>query len=189
MEFQVVGSYNFLKYLTNLYSYDNTPEAAKGQYHNYKVPGVPVDTSYGMMYPTGEKWEDRFQLNYYLRYTHPRLGLWITLRAEQLVTERTRDLNWEPQDFNLLNETEKVSYLFDRERKIKPNKWLFNLNVSKSLFSGAEVSFYVINFLDDPAIRTYMSNPTQIDQDVRNPSLSYGIEFSMIIDNFFRKDK
>jgi hypothetical protein len=40
-----------------------------------------------------------------------------------------------------------------RSIKIKPNKWLFNVNVSKSLFKGAEVSFYVNNFLDDAAVQ------------------------------------
>ncbi|MGE5437816.1 MAG: hypothetical protein ACM3O3_11355, partial [Syntrophothermus sp.] len=72
--------------------------------------------------------------------------------------------------------------------KSKSVKWLFNLNVSKSLFQGGEVSFYVNNFLDDAAIRTYWSSPTKLDQESRNPNLTYGIEFSMIIDNLFRRN-
>jgi hypothetical protein len=189
MEFQVVGAYNFLKFLPNTVSYDDTPEPLKGQYHNYQVPNLPIDTLYGMAYSSGENWEDRFQMNYYIKYTHPKLGLWITLRAEHLVMERYKNMNHQYEDFNLLNETQQLNYLFVRSLKIKPNKWLFNLNVSKSLFQGAEVSFYVNNFLDDPAIRTYWTNPTQMRQESRNPSLTYGIEFSMIIDNFFRSDK
>jgi hypothetical protein len=74
MDFQIVGAYNHLKFLSNTVSYDDTPEEAKGQYHNYQVPNVPVDTLYGMTYATGESWEDRFQMNYYIKYTHPQLG-------------------------------------------------------------------------------------------------------------------
>jgi len=84
-----------------------------------------------------------------------------------------------------LNETQLTSYYFEREIKLKPNKWLFNLNISKSLFKGAEVSFYVNNFLDDDAVFRYWSAPTRLSEEIRNPSLSYGIEFSMILDNFF----
>lgn len=186
MEFQVVGAYSYLKFLSNQMLFDETPEAGKGEYVNYKVPGVPFDTLYGMVYPTAENWEDRIQLNYYIKYTHPRLGLWITLRAEQLVNERTKSLSYKPIDLTLLTEAEKAAYLFDRQIKSKSPKWLLNLNVSKSLFKGAEVSFYVNNFLDDPALRRYWSSPTQISEETRNPSLTYGIEFSMIIDNFFR---
>jgi hypothetical protein len=189
MEFQVVGAYNFLKFQENIANYDETPEEAKGQYHNYQVPGIPIDTLYGMTYISGQKWEDRFQMNYYIKYTHPRLGLWVTLRAEHLVSERLRNLNQQYVDFNMLTETQQLDYLFTRSLKIKPNKWLFNINVSKSLFQGAEVSFYVNNFLDDPAINMLWSNTTQRREEIRNPSLTYGIEFSMIIDNFFRSNR
>lgn len=186
MEFQVVGSYSYLKYLDNHILYDETPEASRGQYSNYNVPGA--DTLYGMLYPSGEKWEDRFQLNYYIKYTHPELGLWVTLRAEQLVNERNQTRNYQPVIVEMLNETQQASYYFDRSIKSKSVKWLFNLNVSKSLFQGGEVSFYVNNFLDDAAIRTYWSSPTKLDQESRNPNLTYGIEFSMIIDNLFRRN-
>lgn len=186
MEFQVVGSYNFIKNWRGGYYYSSTPDTARGQYPNYIVPDVPTDTLYGWTYaPTNHNWSDRFQLNYYVKYTCAPLGLWVTLRAEQLVFERNQSLDRAPQDFDKLNETQKIQYLFDREIRRKPNKWLFNLNISKSLFAGAEVSFYVNNFLDDPAIRTYNSTPTNLTEEIRNPSLTYGLEFSMMIDKFF----
>jgi outer membrane receptor for ferrienterochelin and colicin len=189
MEFQVVGSYNYLKFLPNVMRYDDTPEEAKGQYHTYYVPGIPIDTAYGMSYQSNEKWEDQVQMNYYIKYTHPQLGLWVTLRAEHLVMVRTRNLDFQYQNFDILSETQQMSYLFDRSVKIQPNKWLFNMNISKSLFRGAEVSFYVNNFLDDSAVWLYWFNPTQMREGIRNPSLTYGIEFSMIIDDFFRSNK
>jgi hypothetical protein len=64
---------------------------------------------------------------------------------------------------------------------------LLNVNVSKSLFKGAEISFYVNNFLDDPAITRYMMSATEATETTRNPPLFYGIEFSMIVDELFGK--
>jgi len=188
MEFQVVGSYNFLKSGKGGFSFSATPDTAKGQYPNYVVPNTVNDTTIGWTYAPLERWSDRFQINYYVKYTLASLGLWVTLRAEQLAVERNYSPNLAPQDFSKLNETAKISYLFDKETKTKPNKWLFNLNVSKSLFPGGEVSFYVNNFLDDPAIRTYNSTPTTTSQESRNPQLTYGIEFSFIVDKLFGRE-
>lgn len=185
MEFQIVGSYSYLKYIYGGYSYDPTPDKTLGQYPNVKVPGT--DTLIGMMYPRGETWNDRFQLNYYLKYTHPSLGLWVTLRAEQLIWEKNQYLNQEPIDVNLASASNVETYIFNREIKTKPVKWLLSLNISKSLFKGAEVSFYVNNILDDMAVRTYYSSPTQITQETRNPAIFYGLEFSFTVDDFFKR--
>ena len=185
MEFQVVGAYNYLKLSTGNLSYKSDPLSSEGQFPNYQVPGT--DTLIGMFYPAGERWSDRFQLNYYIKYTCSPLGLWVTLRAEQLVWEKTRNLNQAPRDLSLLTEARLIAYYFEREIKLKPNKWLFNLNVSKSLFKGAEVSFYVNNFLDDPALRKYFVSVGSQIEEIRNPSLSYGVEFSMVLDNLFKK--
>ena len=185
MDFQIVGSYNFLKYGSNGIVFSNLPDTAKGQYPNISLAGLGVDTLIGWSYPSNEKWNDRFQLNYYIKYTNAVLGLWVTLRIEQLVSERRQSFSSAPVVISKLNETQLTSYYFEREIKLKPNKWLFNLNISKSLFKGAEVSFYVNNFLDDDAIYRYWSSPTRLYEEIRNPSLSYGIEFSMILDNFF----
>lgn len=188
MEFQVVGSYNYVKLGRRGDEFGATPDTALGQYPNYVVPNIPIDTVLGWTYPPIEKWSDRFQINYYVKYTLASLGLWVTVRAEQLAWERSKSTYGAPQDISKLNETQKVQYLFDRDLKTSPNKWLFNINVSKSLFPGGEVSFYVNNFLDDPAVRTYYRTPTIKDQDSRNPPLTYGIEFSFIVDKFFEND-
>lgn len=189
MEFQIVGAYNYQKYSSETESYTNTPDESIGQYPNYQVPNVPIDTLIGMTYHVGDRWEDSFQLNYYIKYTCAPLGLWVTFRAEQLVWDRTQNRNTSPRDFSLLSETQLANYFFDTAIKTKPNKWLLNINVSKSLFKGAEVSFYVNNFLDDPAIRRYNNTLTTVIEEQRNPALSYGIEFSMILDDIFGKGK
>lgn len=187
MEFQVTGSYNFIKYLGTGLSYNSNPAASKGQFPNYLVPGVPIDTLIGMFYPQGERWNDRLQLNYYLKYTLASLGLWITLRAEQLVFEKSRSKNYAPIDFNIASSSDIAEYLFSTSEKRKPVKWLFNLSMSKSLFTGAEISFYVNNFVDDPAIRRYYISTSTESEEVRNPQLFYGIEFSMTFDSLFGK--
>jgi hypothetical protein len=43
----------------------------------------------------------------------------------------------------------------------------------------------VNNFLDDPAINRYMIDATTASDEIRNPGLFYGIEFSMSFDDIF----
>lgn len=187
MDFQVIGSYNFIKYPSTGISYSETPSKDRGQVANYLVPNVPIDTLIGLTYNQGEKWNDRFQINYYAKYTFASLGLWITIRAEQLVWEKNQTFSQSPIDLTTAKQGEIDEYYFDRELKRKPIKWLFNLSMSKSLFAGAEVSFYVNNFIDDPSLyRYYITTATQTESQ-RNPSLFYGIEFSMTIDKLFDK--
>jgi hypothetical protein len=185
MEFRVVGSYSRTLFgRTNLY-FGDTPVAAKGQYANNPVPGA--DTLIGWWYPSLNKWRDRLLVNYYLRYTVAPLGLWVTVRAEQTVWERYQEMNLVPVDMALLSPTDRTQRLFDEDIKPRYLKWLVNVNISKSLFKGAEVSFYVNNVLDDPAITQYMRTAFVSAEDTRNPDLFYGLEFSMVIDELFRK--
>jgi outer membrane receptor protein involved in Fe transport len=188
MNFEVNGAYSYSNASTGTLKYDSQPETIKGQIPNGKVPGAQ-DTLIGYWYPSGSEWSDRFQLNYYLKYTLPALGLWVTLRAEQVVFERNQDNTLEPEDYNLLTADGKLNYDFQRSIKRKDAKWLFNINISKSLFKGAEVSFYVNNLFDDPAIRRNYSSPTTYTEEIRNPSLFYGIEFSCIVDELFTGGK
>jgi hypothetical protein len=186
LDFTVTGSYSFIKYFGTGNGYKSSPNTTLGQINNYRVPSTLVDTLIGFVYPRNYKWNDRMQINYALRYTLPALGLWITLRAEQLLSERSQTFDQTPIDLNLASESERISYLFSQELKSKPNKWLFSFNMSKALFKGAEVSFYVNNFLDDPATRIYYINPTDQSDESRNPPLFYGLEFSMIFDSFLK---
>lgn len=187
MELRIVGAYSYQKSGNTLPTYSATPNASYGQYPNYPVPGLGADTLIGWWYPSSARWSDRFILNYSLRYTVAPLGLWITLRAEQLLWERYQYTNLVPVDAALLTETQAIQRAFDESVKAKYTKWLVNLNISKSLFKGAEVSFYVNNVFDDPAVTRYMISSTQYDEATRNPPLFYGIEFSMIVDDLFGK--
>jgi len=185
MDFQINGAYNFIKYPGTGTSYSSTPSNDKGQIANYQVPNVPIDTLIGIIYDQGERWSDRLQINYYAKYTLASLGLWITLRVEQLVWEKSQNFNQSPIYLESATEGAIEDYYFSRELKRKPNKWLFNFSMSKSLFEGAEISFYVNNFIDDPALYRYDSSIDNETETTRNPPLFYGIEFSMIIDKLF----
>jgi len=187
MEFQIVGSYNHSKYFSDGWSYDENPDQSIGRYPNYKVPNVPVDTLIGFYYPSEAWWRDVLLVNYYLRYIVPPLGLWVTLRAEQTVLEHYQESNLEPVIWEKLTETAKAQRLFDESIRSKPNKWLWSINISKSLSKGSEISFYVNNFFDDPAIyRKQLSpDPSDLADESRNPSLFYGIEFSILIDSLW----
>lgn len=186
MTFKITGSYNYTKSPGGQLVYDQYPDASLGQYPNYQVPGASVDTLIGWTYPGSGSWRDEIVLNYFIKYTHPTLGLWVTLRAEQVLKERKQTFNLIPVDYDKLSPSQLATRLFTEDIKTKPSKWLFTFNVSKSLFKGAEVSFYVNNFLDDPAINKYQSTLNLVVEESRNPELFYGLEFSMIIDNLFK---
>ena len=186
MDFRIVGSYAFSRDGHTTWTFDESPVVSQGQYPNYPVTGMGVDTMIGWQYPATIHWSDRLIVNYYLRYTHADLGLWVTVRAEQLLWDRYQ-YSQQPVDYTLLTPTETVDRAFDESIQSLYVKWLVNINISKSLFKGAEVSFYVNNVLDDPAITGYMRTATIHDEKTRNPSLFYGIEFSMIVDELFGK--
>lgn len=187
MIFKITGSLGYNEVISRGYYYSYSYDESKGQYANYQVPNVETDTLIGWSYPQIGKWVETIQLNYYLKYMNKILGLWITLRAEQLVNESYQENNLIPVDYNMLSDKGKIDRDYKESIISKPPKWLFSFNVSKSLFDGAEVSFYVNNFLDNPAIMRYYYPPDEkYHEQSRNPSLFYGIEFSMIFDKLIK---
>lgn len=183
MNFKITAAYSYNKKPSRGYSYRYDNDESIGQITNYKVPNVETDTLIGFYYPSSGQWRDRLQINYYIKYINKPLGLWVTLRAEQLYADRYQNFSLIPVDYDLLTDKGKETRDYYESIISKPPKWLFSFNVSKSLFPGAEVSFYVNNFLDDPAIWHHYNTPREVWIDyIRNPELFYGIEFSMIFD-------
>ncbi len=183
MNFKVIGAYSYSKTPSYGVIYELSPDESLGQIPNYHVPNVSYDTIIGWLYPRSGNWRDRFQLNYYVKYTNKDLGIWVTLRAEQLLTSRNQAFNLKPVDESKLTETSLRARRYYESIIAQTGKWLFNINVSKSLFPGAEVSFYVNNFMDTPGIwRHYNVAKGHTIEIKRNPDLFYGLEFSMIID-------
>jgi hypothetical protein len=65
-----------------------------------------------------------------------------------------------------------------------PNdRLLFNINVSKSIGRGAEISFFVHNVFDDQAIYENCYGTFS----ARNPDIFYGVEFSAILDDIWKR--
>ncbi len=187
MNFKISASYSYNKTTSTAYSYKYNNDESIGQITNYRVPNVETDTLIGIYYPSSGVWRDRLQINYYLKYINKELGLWVTLRAEQLYTDRYQNFSLIPVDYNLLTDKGKIDRDYAESVISKPPKWLFSFNVSKSLFEGAEVSFYVNNFMDNPAIWNHYYPPGDYYREtVRNPELFYGMEFSMIFDKMFQ---
>ncbi|MGB9772546.1 MAG: carboxypeptidase-like regulatory domain-containing protein [Bacteroidota bacterium] len=187
-EFQITAAYNYTKSGSNIPSYSAYPDTSIGQYPNYRVPGAPVDTIIGWTYPKGVVWQDNIVLNFWVRYVARTVGLWVSLRAEHLLWQRRQDLGMQPVALDRMTETQKLDWLFARRVKRQPGKWLFDINISKSLFKGAEFSFYVNNIFDNPGLYRYQftSNPNDITEEVRNPPIFYGIEFSMAIEGLVK---
>ena len=66
----------------------------------------------------------------------------------------------------------------------RPNdRFLFNINVSKSIGRGAELSLFVHNVLDDAAY--YLNERGTWVK--RNHDIFYGVEFSMILDGLWSR--
>lgn len=189
MTLQVNTSYIWSDKSRGGFEYNSSVKSDFGQKPNYKVPGIPVDTMMGFQYAPSGKWYDRLQMNYYVTYTNKTIGLWLTLRAQNLISYRFQSYNLEPRDYARLSASQKTAYDYAAAVVKYTPKWLFNLSISKSLFKGAEMSFYVNNFLDDPGLQRIYATPTAFTDDASNPSLFYGLEFSCSFDRIFEAEK
>ncbi|MFH0991904.1 MAG: TonB-dependent receptor [bacterium] len=90
-------------------------------------------------------------------------------------TERYSGLQKHPQEYEY----------FDEDR---PNKWLVNLRVSKELWSGTEVSFFVNNFFNHhPLYRSLRTDPLTFSYERRNPPIYFGLEMSAVLDALWKE--
>ncbi|MCK5737705.1 hypothetical protein KAH55_00925, partial [bacterium] len=134
------------------------------------------------------------------------LGIWATLHVQQKVIDingyrglaDTLAVGYFDQYGNIvmLSEAErdnpKYSALsksiepYELLEEDRPNKWLVNLKVSKSLWKGAEVSFYVNNlFYHRPLYQKQRRSSNSPSYERRNPDIFYGLEFSTILGDLF----
>ncbi len=151
------------------------------------------------IYSTEERYNRDLLLNYRAEIQSRSLGLWVTIHVQQQLfnidgrdgladtlaigyytpdqetimipederaDERYRDLRRRYEDFQLLDER-------------RPNRWLLNINVSKSLFEGSEVTFFVNNIFNyRPRYQLRRTAEAIQTYERRNPSIFYGVEFS-----------
>lgn len=137
-------------------------------------------------------------LNYKFEIQAKSLGMWLTVHIQQKVLDikgrsgydDTLATGYFTQKGDMINipENERASEKYSElRRKInsidlndidKPNRFLFNIKVSKSLWPGGSVSFYVNNFFNyRPLFSSQRNDPTNPVYERLNPEIFYGIEF------------
>jgi len=149
------------------------------------------------MYRSYEKYNKDFLINYRFEIQTKELGMWITLHIQQKLFEidgrrgydDTLAIGYFSQEGKLIliPENERADPKYREIRRIiepyelneenRPNKWLINLKITKSLWKGGAISFYVNNFLNNrPIYRIQRRAPSSPSYEIRNPELFYGLE-------------
>lgn len=149
------------------------------------------------MYRSYETYQKDFLVNYRFEIQSKELGMWITLHIQQKLIEidgrrgydDTLAIGYFTTEGNLIMIDEQLradpeyreirrnidSYELNEENR--PNKWLLNLKVTKSLWKGGAISFYVNNFLNNrPLYLSRRRAPASPSYEIRNPELFYGLE-------------
>jgi hypothetical protein len=154
------------------------------------------------IYNYNESMRQQMIVNYRADWLIKRIGMWVTFHVQQTLFKKWQSV-LDPVVYSsgyydpLADETvyitpeESEALGLDRvydeldlaERSTPNDRLLFNINISKSLGRGAEVSMFVHNFFDDPAF--YMNEYGNYSS--RNHDIFYGLEFSVMFDNIFRK--
>jgi len=155
------------------------------------------------MYNSSESYNKDLLINYRFEIQSKTLGLWLTVHVQQKLIEIDGRRNYDdtlavgfytaentlviiPED-QRANDAfiplQRTIQDFDLLEEDRPNKWLFNLKVSKSLWRGASISFYVNNFFNNqPLYKRQRSSTASPIYDRRNPDIFYGIDFSSTLD-------
>jgi outer membrane receptor for ferrienterochelin and colicin len=139
-------------------------------------------------------------LNYRFDIQAKSLGIWLTLHIQQKVIEIDGRKGYDDTlatgyynskgELVMIPEAERSDpkyasiqrYIqpFELYEENRPNKWLFNLKVSKSLWSGTAISFFANNFFyNQPLYKLRRSSPSSPSYDRRNPDIFYGLDFSV----------
>lgn len=151
------------------------------------------------MYNSFDSYSKDLLLNYRFEIQAQSLGMWLTFHIQQKVIEvRGRrgyddtlaigyyntkgDLITIPDDersdpkYSQLRRNVQSYELYEED---KPSKFLFNLKVSKSLWRGAAVSFFVNNIFNNQPLYMSRRRPEggTPSYERRNPDIFYGMEF------------
>lgn len=149
------------------------------------------------MYRSYETYQKDFLINYRFEIQSKELGMWITLHIQQKLFEidgrrgydDTLAIGYFTQTGSLVlipeeersdpkyRELRRIVEPYELNEENRPNKWLMNLKVTKSLWKGGAVSFYVNNFLNNrPLYRIQRRASASPSYEIRNPELFYGLE-------------
>ncbi len=185
-------------------SYVKSQSGAEGVYMGSPKYNQALGRTIYPYYFYTEGWGKKMIVDYSADWLIKKLGMWVTFFVQQTLFDS--DLNYidpilyspayydpvEGRTVSLTREEAGAIGLIrtydnptcDLEVTKRPNdRYLFNINVSKSIGRGAEISFFVHNVFDDQAIYKDCYKRYQ----VRNPNIFYGVEFSMILDNLWQR--
>lgn len=154
------------------------------------------------IYNYTEGWRQKTVVNYRADWLIKRIGMWVTFHVQQTLFDKWQNVvdpivyssgYYDPmtEETTYITPDESTDLGLDRQyddldlavRSTPNDRFLFNINISKSLGRTAEVSMFVHNFFDDPAF--YMNEYGNYSS--RNHDIFYGVEFSVMLDNLFRK--
>ena len=159
------------------------------------VSGNPVQRSIYPVYPALPHWRKRFSYTLRLDYLHRSLGLWFTVTLHHVPYHVDVPVDYpaavqfargvvEEGRYREITREEAARWQLQRpldERLRYPFRYpatvLLNLLVSKRLFPGSEVSFFVNNVLNE---RGYFQDRYGMTR-AANPEIFYGVEFSILV--------
>ena len=146
------------------------------------------------------RWSERLMFSYKFDTFVEPLGLWVTLLGEQIAWDRNRrtglgdslavgylsksgEMVYIPDEERASPRYKEIRRVYDDHRYItedRPQKWMWNVRITKSLFEGSRVSFFANNVFNDRAIYSVdRVRPGMSDYNFRNPSIFYGLELSL----------
>ncbi len=195
MRLRIEGAYNFAYSKGSAYDYASAFRYDSNLDQTVKPYWNPVTS-----------WVESFLINYRAEFTVKELGAWVTIEAQQVVFDRDKYVG--------LSDSLAVGFISSQGEIIKipesqrsdstysqltrtyedwwhimeniTNTWVLNLRVSKSLFGGSEVSFFVNNIFNyRPLHEKQRSSGVTASYTKLNPPLYFGIEFSGKIDGLF----
>ena len=160
---------------------------------------VEKDMQVVPFYTRPQKWRQKMVINYFIDYIAKPLGIWIRLKAQQVLYEQNLKAidpklsadgyYYNGEQYFISSETSArlglnraysdLALTVDKSKNFP--KWLFGVTVSKSLWQGAEISFFVENIFNN---RIYYLNRYGF-YDTRNPEIFWGVAFSAVLDNLF----
>lgn len=135
--------------------------------------------------------------NYNFEIQAKSLGMWLTVQIQQKLVDIKGRSGYDSLATGYFTQkgvmvnipvNERASAKYKELRDIinplelnnedKPNRFLFNIKVSKSLWQGGSVSFYVNNFFNHrPSFMSQRQDPSTPSYERLNPEIFYGIEF------------
>lgn len=188
--FKINAAYSYVKGGSDLPSYGSIRQS---------LLQIPV-------YKSREFWTEKLVLTYQANFLSKPLGIWVTFTAQQVPVHNDKYLGaadtlaigyWDGHSGRIIDipETNRRDETYQDFRlrrsdytwlvEERPNKWIFNVKVSKSLYKGAEISLFVNNVFDNRALYKVVRSTTPYYRR-RNPEIFYGVEFSMLLDRFYK---